>query len=72
LNCDPAREQMLRRLGALVALLGGLCFTLAYAFAPAASARTLAFSLASPFALVYMALLLRGEWVRHTGKRRGA
>lgn len=72
LNCDPKREQMLRRLGARVAFIGGLAFTLTYAFAPAETVRPLAFGLAAPFAIVYMALLLRGEWVRRRFVRRDA
>ena len=72
LNCDPAREQMLRRLGARVALLGGLIMTLVYAFAPAAQVRTLLLLLSGPFFLVYTGLLLRGEWVRRRVVRHDA
>jgi hypothetical protein len=72
LNSDPKREQMLRRLGARVAFVGGLVLTLTYAFAPAASVRPLALWLSAPFAIVYMALLLRGEWVRRRHVQRDA
>lgn len=72
LNCDPVREQMLRRFGARVALVGGLVLALVYAFAPAGTARPLALWLSAPFAIIYMALLLRGEWVRRRGVRRDA
>lgn len=72
LNSDPIREQMLRRIGARVAFVGGLLFTLVYAFAPAATVRPLAFGLSAPFAIVYMALLLRGEWVRRRRVRSDA
>lgn len=64
LSCAPSREQTLRRFAAWTMVLGGLGFTLAYALAPIAIARTLAMCLLAPAAIVVVGIQARCAWMR--------
>ena len=67
-SCDPAREQTLRRLCGRVLVLGGLGYTLAYAFAPIAIAATLAICLLAPAAATVAAISARCAWNRRAAR----
>lgn len=68
-NCDPAREQALRRLGGWALVLGSLGFTLAYALAPIAIASTLAICLLAPAVLVVAGIIAHGAWTVSSSSR---
>lgn len=66
LSCAPPREQALRRFAAWTMVLGGLGFTLAYALAPIAIARTLAICLLAPASIVVLGIQARCAWMRRS------
>lgn len=68
LSCNPAREQKFRRFAAWTLVLGGLGFTLAYAFAPIAIASTLAVCLLAPAVIVVAGKLARCVWMSRSVK----
>lgn len=74
LSCDPAREQTLRRLAGRAMVLGGLGYTLAYAYAlaPIMIASTLAICLLAPAVLVVAGILVRCVWSRRRAMRGSA
>ena len=72
LSCDPAREQTLRRFVGRALVLGGLGYTLAYALAPLAIAKTLAICLLAPAVLTVAGIRARCVWTRRVARRDGA
>ena len=72
LSCAPTREQTLRRVGGWALVLGGLGYTLAYAFAPIAIASTLATCLLAPAVLLMAGIMARCAWVRVNARQSGA
>jgi hypothetical protein len=71
LSCAPSREQTLRRVCGWAAVLGGLGYTLAYAFAPMTIAGQLANGILAPAFVIVAGIMARCGWIR-SARRSGA